>query len=94
MQTSTPLPDEVDAVIHYDPPGDHKTYLHRSGRTARAGESGVVVTLLLWNQELEVKRLLKRIGVDPAVASAVFVLTLIDLTGFFVFLGLATLILI
>jgi magnesium transporter len=38
--------------------------------------------------------MLKRIGVDPAVASAVFVLTFIDLTGFFVFLGLATLILI
>jgi superfamily II DNA/RNA helicase len=59
--------DEVDAVIHYDPPGDHKTYLHRSGRTARAGESGVVVTLLLWNQELEIKRLLKRIGVEQPI---------------------------
>ncbi|MCC6225885.1 MAG: DEAD/DEAH box helicase [Microthrixaceae bacterium] len=59
--------DEVDVVIHYDPPGDHKTYLHRSGRTARAGESGVVVTLLLWNQELEVKRLLKRIGVNQPI---------------------------
>ena len=55
--------DDVDVVIHYDPPTDHKTYLHRSGRTARAGESGVVVTLVLWNQELEVKRLQKRIGV-------------------------------
>jgi superfamily II DNA/RNA helicase len=59
--------DEVDVVIHYDPPGDHKTYLHRSGRTARAGESGVVVTLLLWNQELEIKRLLKRIGVQQPI---------------------------
>ncbi len=59
--------DEVDVVIHYDPPGDHKAYLHRSGRTARAGESGVVVTLLLWNQELEVKRLLKRIGVSQPI---------------------------
>ena len=56
--------DDVDVVIHYDPPEDHKTYLHRSGRTARAGESGVVVTLVLWNQELEIKRLQKRIGVD------------------------------
>ena len=55
--------DDVDVVIHYDPPGDHKTYLHRSGRTARAGESGVVVTLVLWNEELEIKRLLPRIGV-------------------------------
>ena len=56
--------DDVDVVIHYDPPEDHKTYLHRSGRTARAGESGVVVTLVLWNQELEIRRLQKRIGVD------------------------------
>ena len=54
--------DEVDVVIHFDPPSDHKTYLHRSGRTARAGTSGVVVTFCLWNQELEIKRLQKRIG--------------------------------
>ena len=56
--------DEIDVVIHYDPPEDHKAYLHRSGRTARAGESGLVVTLLLWDQELEVRRLQKRLGVD------------------------------
>ncbi len=56
--------DEVDTVIHYDPPSDHKSYLHRSGRTARAGESGLVVSLVMWNQELEVKRLQKRLGLD------------------------------
>ena len=56
--------DEIDVVIHYDPPEDHKAYLHRSGRTARAGESGLVVTLFLWDQELEVKRLMKRLGVN------------------------------
>jgi superfamily II DNA/RNA helicase len=56
--------DDVDTVIHYDPPSDHKTYLHRSGRTARAGESGLVVSLVLWNQELEVKRVQKRLGLD------------------------------
>ncbi|MFV0526089.1 MAG: DEAD/DEAH box helicase [Acidimicrobiales bacterium] len=56
--------DDVDVVIHYDPPDDHKTYLHRSGRTARAGGSGVVVTLVLWNQELEVKRMQKRLALD------------------------------
>jgi superfamily II DNA/RNA helicase len=55
--------DDVEIVVHYDPPQDHKAYLHRSGRTARAGESGVVVTLVLWNEELEIKRLLPRIGV-------------------------------
>ena len=51
--------DDVDVVIHYDPPEDEKAYLHRSGRTARAGESGVAVTLMLWNQENEIRR-------DPA----------------------------
>ncbi|HEV8299139.1 MAG TPA: C-terminal helicase domain-containing protein, partial [Acidimicrobiales bacterium] len=59
--------DDVDVVIHYDPPEDHKTYLHRSGRTARAGESGIVVTLVLWDQELEVKRLLKRVGIQQPI---------------------------
>lgn len=56
--------DDVDMVIHYEPATDHKTYLHRSGRTARAGEKGVAVTLSLWNQELAVKRLLKRLQLD------------------------------
>jgi len=55
--------DDVDVVVHYDPPEDHKSYLHRSGRTARAGSAGIVVTLVLWDQELEVRRLQKRIGV-------------------------------
>jgi superfamily II DNA/RNA helicase len=54
--------DGVDVVIHYDPPEDHKAYLHRSGRTARAGESGVVYTLVLWNEELAVERLQRRLG--------------------------------
>jgi superfamily II DNA/RNA helicase len=56
--------DDVDVVIHFDPPDDHKNYLHRSGRTARAGESGVVATLVLWNEELDIKRLQRRIGID------------------------------
>jgi superfamily II DNA/RNA helicase len=51
----------VDVVIHYDPPEDEKAYLHRSGRTARAGATGVAVSLALWNQELEVERLQKRL---------------------------------
>ncbi|HEY9557877.1 MAG TPA: DEAD/DEAH box helicase [Acidimicrobiales bacterium] len=55
--------DDIDVVIHYDPAPDHKTYLHRSGRTARAGSKGLAVTLSIWNQELEIKRLQKRIGV-------------------------------
>ena len=60
--------DDVDVVIHYDPPEDHKAYLHRSGRTARAGGSGVVATLVLWDQVLEVERIQKRLSlVAPIV---------------------------
>jgi superfamily II DNA/RNA helicase len=56
--------DDVEVVLHFDPPLDHKTYLHRSGRTARAGTMGLVVTLSLWDEELEVKRIQKRVGLD------------------------------
>jgi superfamily II DNA/RNA helicase len=56
--------DDVDVVVHYDPPEDHKAYLHRSGRTARAGGSGVAVTLVLWDQILEVERIQKRLGLQ------------------------------
>jgi len=59
--------DDIDVVIHYDPSEDAKDYLHRSGRTARAGESGVVVTLILWNDELPVKRMLKRLKLDQPI---------------------------
>ncbi len=55
--------DGVDVVVHYDPPEDHKAYLHRSGRTARAGETGVAVSLLLWDQVAEAERLRKRLGI-------------------------------
>jgi superfamily II DNA/RNA helicase len=61
--------DDVDVVVHFDPPEDHKSYLHRSGRTARAGSAGIVVTLVLWDQELEVRRLQKRIGVVQPIES-------------------------
>ena len=58
----------IDVVIHYDPPEDHKSYLHRSGRTARAGRAGMVVTLVLWNEQLEVERIQKRLGLlQPVV---------------------------
>jgi superfamily II DNA/RNA helicase len=52
----------VDVVIHYDPPEDHKAYLHRSGRTARAGSAGVVATLALWNQVVEAEVIQRRLG--------------------------------
>ena len=54
--------DGIDVVIHFDPPEDHKGYLHRSGRTARAGREGLVVTLVLWNEQLEVERIQRRLG--------------------------------
>jgi superfamily II DNA/RNA helicase len=59
--------DGVDVVVHYDPPEDEKAYLHRSGRTARAGESGVAVTLMLWNQENEVRVIQRRLGLSVPV---------------------------
>ena len=59
--------DAVDCVVHFDPPEDHKAYLHRSGRTARAGVSGVVVTLVLWNEELVVQRLQRRVGLAEPI---------------------------
>jgi superfamily II DNA/RNA helicase len=74
--------DDVDVVIHGDPPEDHKAYLHRSGRTARAGESGLVVSLALWNEELDVRRLQKRIGIElPIVEMFSNDARLADLSG-------------
>jgi len=64
--------DDIDVVIHFDPPADHKSYLHRSGRTARAGTSGVVATLVLWNEELEVRTLQKRVGLKDLPIVEVF----------------------
>ncbi len=54
--------EAVDVVVHYDPPEDHKAYLHRSGRTARAGSAGVVATLALWNQVIEAEVIQRRLG--------------------------------
>jgi superfamily II DNA/RNA helicase len=59
--------DDVGMVVHWDPSDDHKSYLHRSGRTARAGGTGVAVTLLLWDQELDVRRLMRRLGIDQEI---------------------------
>jgi superfamily II DNA/RNA helicase len=74
--------DDIGIVVHYDVAEDHKAYLHRSGRTARAGEAGVVVTLALWNDELEVRRLQKRLGLScPIVEVFSNDKRLADLTG-------------
>jgi superfamily II DNA/RNA helicase len=59
--------DAIDIVIHYDPPEDAKGYLHRSGRTARAGEEGIVVTLVLWDQQRDVEGIQKRLGLQQPI---------------------------
>ncbi|MEY9910881.1 superfamily II DNA/RNA helicase [Catenulispora sp. MAP12-49] len=56
--------DGIDLVLHVDPAGDPKDYLHRAGRTARAGESGTVVTLVLPKQRKSTMRLLETAGVE------------------------------
>jgi superfamily II DNA/RNA helicase len=55
--------DDVELVIHVDPPMEHKAYLHRSGRTARAGAEGSVVTVVLPGQEKDVKDLLRKAAI-------------------------------
>ncbi|MFE9479202.1 MULTISPECIES: DEAD/DEAH box helicase [Streptomyces] len=57
--------DNLDLVVNVDPPTDHKDYLHRGGRTARAGESGSVVTLVTPNQRRDMARLMAAAGISP-----------------------------
>jgi superfamily II DNA/RNA helicase len=59
--------DAVDCVMHFDPPEDHKAYLHRSGRTARAGSTGVVVSLLLYNQVIEAEVIMRRLALKRPI---------------------------
>ncbi|MDP9182100.1 MAG: DEAD/DEAH box helicase [Actinomycetota bacterium] len=69
--------DDIELVVHVDPPTEHKAYLHRSGRTARAGAGGTVITMALPDQAREVKALAKQAGItattrtvrpgDPAI---------------------------
>jgi len=57
--------DDVAFVIHADPPEEHKAFLHRSGRTARAGAAGTVITMVTENQRRHVKRLAQDAGIEP-----------------------------
>ena len=57
--------DDIALVIHADPPEEHKAFLHRSGRTARAGAEGTVVTMVTENMRRHVKRLAHDAGIDP-----------------------------
>ncbi|MER6085247.1 DEAD/DEAH box helicase, partial [Streptomyces sp. NPDC001833] len=60
--------DDLDLVVNVDPPTDHKDYVHRGGRTARAGGSGSVVTLVLPEQKRDVTRLMSDAGIRPRTA--------------------------
>jgi superfamily II DNA/RNA helicase len=62
--------DGIDLVVHADPPTEHKAYLHRSGRTARGGAEGTVVTVQTAAQVAEVRALMRKAGVSPLVAIA------------------------
>ena len=60
--------DDVGAVVHFDMPEDAKAYTHRSGRTARAGQQGVVATFVLWDQVADAEKLKRQIGItEPTV---------------------------
>jgi superfamily II DNA/RNA helicase len=61
--------DGIDLVIHADPPSEHKAYLHRSGRTARAGAAGTVITLQDRAQAASVRDLMRKAGVVPLAAA-------------------------
>jgi superfamily II DNA/RNA helicase len=63
--------DDVSLVVHVDPAGDHKDYLHRAGRTARAGQRGTVVTLALPNESRGTERMIRRAGVPSVGRSRV-----------------------
>ncbi len=63
--------DDVDLVVHYDPPADHKDYLHRSGRTARAGNTGTVISFVLSDQVRDHQRMRERAGVEANAVAVV-----------------------
>ncbi|HEV7741865.1 MAG TPA: DEAD/DEAH box helicase [Pseudolysinimonas sp.] len=63
--------DDVELVVHVDPPTEHKAYLHRSGRTARAGSEGDVVTLVLPAQEKDLALLMRKAGIQAATQRVV-----------------------
>ena len=60
--------DDIALVVHVDPPTEHKAYLHRSGRTARAGARGTVVTVILPDQAREVASMIRQAGIRPTPA--------------------------
>jgi len=62
--------DDIELVVHLDPPAEHKAYLHRSGRTARAGAGGTVVTVTLPEQRDDVRALMRKAHITPTIVAA------------------------
>ena len=62
--------DEVASVIHYDVAADHKDYVHRSGRTARGGRGGVVVSLVQPDQAKDIRRIQNAVGLTGLTVPA------------------------
>ncbi len=63
--------DDIRLVVHVDPPAEHKAFLHRSGRTARAGAAGVVVTVVTPEQRKDVRSMTRSAGIRPIVTESV-----------------------
>ena len=71
--------DEIELVVHVDPPTEHKAYLHRSGRTARAGAGGDVVTVMLPGERGDVRTLARLAGISPVEQRVAPALSLIHI---------------
>lgn len=63
--------DDIRLVVHVDPPAEHKAFLHRSGRTARAGAAGVVITIVTPEQRKDVRSMTRAAGIRPLISEAV-----------------------
>ncbi len=61
--------DDVELVVHVDPPAEHKAFLHRSGRTARAGASGTVITVITPDQQRDARALARDAGIKPQITA-------------------------
>jgi len=63
--------DDIRLVVHVDPPAEHKAFLHRSGRTARAGAAGVVITIVTPEQRKDVRSMTRSAGIRPLISESV-----------------------
>src|SRR5262249_37745176 len=61
--------ENITLVVNYDPPEDHKAYLHRVGRTARAGRTGTAVTLATWQERSDVERMARMLKLEPHIVA-------------------------